>query len=330
MNILFTSIGRRSYMIDYFKNNLTVNDNVFAVNNELTYALQKADKYAICPSIYDNQYIPFLLEYCQENQVNALISLFDIDLPILAKNKKKFDEINVKLILSDEAFIEICNDKWESYKFLKDNDFNVPITFLSIDSFLEEINQKVTYPIVLKPRFGMGSIGIEIAYDEEELYFFYKKIRRVIESSYLKYESALDLDHCILIQQKLEGIEYGLDVHNSFNGEHIITVPKKKVAMRAGETDIAEIVKDSDLIQLGEKLAKVTRHIANLDVDIFKVKNKFYVLEMNARFGGQYPFSHVAGADFTKVIIDQLNNVEIDDLYFKEMKGVKDFKIEIL
>jgi len=333
MNILFTSIGRRSYMIDFFKNNLSENDKVFAVNSELTYALQKADDYAICPAIYDQQYIPFLIDYCQQNQITALISLFDIDLPILAKNKNKFEEINVKLILSDEFFVGICNDKWETYNFLKENDFNVPKTYLSVDSFFEALEQnKITYPVVLKPRFGMGSIGIEIAYDEEEVHFYYKKIKRIINASYLKYESSIDLEHCILIQEKLQGLEYGLDVHNSFKGEHIMTVPKKKLAMRAGETDIAEIVKNKELIQLGANLSKVTKHIANLDVDIFKVNDAYYVLEMNARFGGQYPFSHLAGADFTKVIIDQLKNKKIDynALKFREIKGCKDFKIEIL
>lgn len=330
MNILITSIGRRSYMIDYFKKNLTEKDKILAVNNELTYALTKADDYAICPSIYENQYIPFLLDFCKKHKVNALISLFDIDLPILAKNKDKFDEIDVKLILSNEKFISICNDKWESFKFLKEHNFNVPKTYLSIDSFLNDFNNsQISYPVVVKPRFGMGSIGIEVADDLEELIFYYKKIKKIITSSYLKYESAFDIENAILIQQKINGAEYGLDVHNSLDGEYLVTIPKRKIAMRAGETDIAQVLKNPALIQLGQRLASVTKHIANLDVDVFIADEQIYILEMNARFGGQYPFTHLAGLDLTKVIVKQLNNLTLNanDLFFNEIKGSKDFTI---
>lgn len=51
--------------------------------------------------IYDENYIPFLLKYCRENNITALISLFDIDIPVLSKNKKLFAEIGTKIIIAD-------------------------------------------------------------------------------------------------------------------------------------------------------------------------------------------------------------------------------------
>jgi carbamoyl-phosphate synthase large subunit len=43
-------------------------------------------------------------------------------------------------------------------------------------------------------------------------------------------------------------------------------------------------------------------HIGNLDCDIFESDGRYYLLEMNPRFGGGYPFSHVAGANYPDAI----------------------------
>ena len=66
------------------------------------------------------------------------------------------------------------------------------------------------------------------------------------------------------------------------------------------------------LKNIGEKLGKFTKHIANLDVDLFANENGIYILEMNARFGGGYPFSHMAGVNLPEAIIKWCNNENVD------------------
>ena len=113
MNILLTSAGRRTYMVDYFKEALNGSGKVFASNSILTHTLLKADNYVITPNIYNIEYIDFLLSFCKENGINAIISLFDIDLPILAKNRSKFEAQNISLVVSNFEATTICNDKWQ-------------------------------------------------------------------------------------------------------------------------------------------------------------------------------------------------------------------------
>jgi carbamoyl-phosphate synthase large subunit len=67
--------------------------------------------------------------------------------------------------------------------------------------------------------------------------------------------------------------------------------------MRSGETDVAITVKEPKLESLGKMLGEITQHPANMDVDVFFDGTDAYILEMNARFGGGYPFSHLAGVD---------------------------------
>ncbi len=324
MNILLTSAGRRTYMVQYFKNVLHGSGLVHASNSIMTYTLSQADKYVITPPIYDDYYIDFLLDYCKRENISAIISLFDIDLPVLSKNKKLFKENGINIIVSDEWVTELCNDKWRTYCFLKSNGFNQATTYISLDKAEQSLDKGIiTFPVIVKPRWGMGSIGIYQADTLEELRTFYAKLRRQIFDTYLKYESSIDKDACVVIQQKIMGQEYGLDVLNDLNGNYVTTIAKKKIAMRAGETDVAEIIENSPFSCIGQKLSETLKHIANLDVDCFMAETgEIYILELNCRFGGQYPFSHNAGVDFPKQITIWLNGGPTYDSLITPKLGV--------
>lgn len=324
MNILLTSVGRRSYLVKYFKDALGEKGEVHVSNsNSVSPAFQYADKSVVTPLIYDNNYILFLKNYCIENNINAIISLFDIDLPILSLNKKEFEDIGTKVIISDEKVINICNDKWETYKFLINNNFNTPKTFLGLDSAILAIsNKEIEYPVIIKPRWGMGSISIYEAENEKELKILYKKAIRSVMNTYLKYESMGNIEESILIQEKLKGQEYGLDVINNLNGEYQNTIVKKKFAMRSGETDCAEIIENKNMKKIGQLISSKLKHISNLDMDIFLYNGIIYILEMNARFGGGYPFSHMSGVNLPKAIVYWLEGKEFDKSLLIENIGL--------
>lgn len=327
MNILLTSVGRRTYMVQYFKEALNGSGKVHAANSIKTYTMDVADESVVTPLIYDDGYIDFLLKYCIENKINAIISLFDIDLPVLAKNKDRFTKVGITTIVSDSWFIKICNDKWLTYKFLKDNGIKTPASFLNIKDSLSAIKQgEVNYPLIIKPRWGMGSIGIFEADNADELQIFYNKTKRAIQNSYLRYESQQAPDQCIIVQEKLCGGEYGIDLFHDLEGNFLTSVCKKKIAMRAGETDGAEIIEDAKLNDLAVNISNLSKHIGNLDIDCFGVDDTFYVLELNCRFGGQYPFSHLAGVNFPAALIQMLTNQEINKQYLIAHSGSVGYK----
>ena len=308
MNILLTSVGRRTYLVRYFQNALSPDGKVFASNSEMTYAMLQADDYVITPPIYHKEYISFLIDYCKSNNISAILSCFDIDIPVLASHKKVFQEEGIQLVVSDYKTAEICNDKWLTYNKLKEIGIRTPETFVDIDSVKQRLkDNKLLFPLIMKPRWGMGSIGIMIVENMDELDVFYAKLQRIIFNTYLKYESQIDAEKCIVVQEMIKGQEYGLDILNDLNGEFVTIIAKKKIALRAGETDIAEIVDNKTFLEVGKKLSASLRHIGNLDVDCFINQNdEISILELNCRFGGQYPFSHLSGVDFPKQIIEWL------------------------
>ena len=331
MNILLTSAGRRTYMVEYFRQALDGDGKVFASNSVLTSTLLRSDGFVITPNIYDKQYIDFLLSFCKEKKIEAIISLFDIDLPILAKNRKVFENANIKLVVSNFEATAICNDKWLTYKFLSNIGLKQTQSFLKIDDVKAAIkNGSISYPLFMKPRWGMGSIGIYRIDNDEELDVLYKKLHREIFNTYLKYESAADRDSSIIIQQAIKGEEYGIEVLNDLEGNYVTTFAKKKLAMRSGETDIAETVDPRPFEKIGQALSSHLKHIGNLDVDCFVTeKGDIYILEMNCRFGGQYPFTHNAGVNIPKQIIEWLKGNPTNPKYTTQKNGVKSCK-EIL
>ncbi|MDZ7821453.1 MAG: ATP-grasp domain-containing protein [Candidatus Marinimicrobia bacterium] len=323
MDILLTSVGRRTYMVEYFKEALNHTGLVHAANSVETYAMKVADRSVVTPLIYNSSYIGFLLDYCLTNKVEAIIPLFDIDLPILSRNKDEFAANGITIVVADPDFIKICNDKWFTFNFFKSNRFRVPETYLSLSSALEAVSDNIIqYPLIIKPRWGMGSIGIFQADNREELKMFYRKTLNSINGSYLKYESQKAPEDSVIIQEKLCGGEYGIDIFNDLDGRLLTCVPKKKLAMRAGETDSAEILENRKLFEIGKTISSLAKHIGNLDIDCFFIENEFYVLEMNCRFGGQYPFSHMAGVNFPKALIHMLLGKKVESGFLKPSKGV--------
>lgn len=321
MNILLTSVGRRAYIIDYLRDvykRLFLVGNIIATNSDMnTTAMSVADKAFESPIIYDEKYIPFLLEICKSEKIDMLISLFDIDLMILAKNKSRFEEMGVKVIVSNENIINICNDKFEMLKYLKKINMPVPKTYIDLEEALKGADfDKNSY--ILKPRWGMGSLSIFEAENKKELEVLYEKAKRSIQKSYLRFESGADIDRAILIQEKIIGDEYGLDIFNDFKGENLTVTVKRKLAMRSGETDIAKVIENKELEDIGNKIAESLKHIGNLDMDILFDGQNAYIIDMNARFGGGYPFTHSAGVNELEALIRLCKNEKVNDLSVKK------------
>lgn len=329
MNVLLTSAGRRAYMVKFFKEAVGEKGSVHICNSDdNSVSFLYADKAVVSPLIYSDEYIQFLLDYCKNNRIDILISLFDIDLLVLASHINEFSKIGTTVVVSDQRFISICNDKWKTNEYLSKNGFCVPKTFLRFDDVIEALdNGDLRYPIIVKPRFGCGSIGISVANDEMGLMYHYKNVRTSIKNSYLSYESSqVSSSEMIIYQECLNGQEFGADIINDLSGRFRKTIIRKKLAMRAGETDIAEIVEESALEKALSKLGMMTGHIVNLDVDVFLVNNMPYILEMNARFGGGYPFSHMAGCDLPKAIINWARGDDVPDKMLDAKVGYKGYK----
>lgn len=308
MNLLFTCAGRRNYLINYFKEALNGSGKVIATDMQLSApAMNDADIAVVVPSIYDENYINSLLEVITLHKVKAVISLNDLELPILSKNKVKIENLGAKLIVSNENVIDITFDKVKTAQFLTEIGIKTPDTFSTLEEAKHKIAQKeLKFPLVVKPRWGSASIGIDFPLDEEELELSFRLQQIKLKRTILNDVSKSDYEKALLIQQKINGKEFGMDILNDFEGNYIGTFVREKLAMRSGETDKAVSVIDERFNVIGKTISENLKHIGNLDCDVLEMDGILYVLEMNARFGGGYPFSHEAGVNTPKIYIDLL------------------------
>lgn len=313
MNILFTCAGRRTYLLKYFKENMQPDDKVVATDMQLSApALQAADVRLQVPAVYDPKYIDITLNICKEQKIDSLISLNDLELPILAENKAKFEELGVKVIVSDPEVIDIAFDKYKTAQWVESIGLNAPKTYVTLMSAKEALAKgEIAFPLFMKPRWGSGSIGLETIDDMEELNIYYHLLMKKIKKTILATASVGD--EYIMIQEKLTGKEFGLDVMNDLKGNNVGVSVKQKLAMRAGETDKAITVDLPEVYEMGRKIGENLKHIGNLDVDIMQRANGDYcVLELNPRFGGGYPFSYEAGVNLPQAIIQWVKGEKVD------------------
>lgn len=295
INILILSCGSRNKIIQYFKKELEGKGKVIATDcSELAPALYDADKYYIVPRINEEGYLDTILDICKNNNVKAVLSLIDPELSLLAENKEIFLQNGIIPIISDFEVVEMCFDKYKMYQFLVANGFNTPKSYIDKEKFYQDVEAGIiSYPVFVKPVKGSASININICSTKDE-----------IEVLFNRFDN-------LMIQEYMNGTEYGADVYiDMITHEPVAIFTKQKIKMRAGETDKSVSVKDPSLFELIKKFVQKAGFIGIIDIDIFKVNDKYFISEVNPRFGGGYPHAYECGVNVPKLIINNLNRSE--------------------
>jgi carbamoyl-phosphate synthase large subunit len=93
------------------------------------------------------------------------------------------------------------------------------------------------------------------------------------------------------------------------SGEIVSIFTKKKIKMRAGETDKAVSFKEDRLFELIERFVKESGYRGQIDIDIFEMDGAYFISEVNPRFGGGYPHAYECGCDHMELIVNNLRGV---------------------
>lgn len=324
MNVLLTCAGRRSYEIGAFKDAVRGQGTVLACDADPNApALQMADGAFVVPRIDADDYVDELVRLCAHHHVGLLIPAFEPELPILAEREADFQAIGTIVLVSSPEVIATCYDKIRTATFLAGIGIRSPRTYLSLaDAGSALRTGELAYPVMVKPRFGVSSIGNHLAEDDAELTFYFDQCRRQIAATFLASSSANDPASAVLVQEGLDGQEYGLDIVNDLDGTYACTFVKRKLRMRAGQTDRAATVDDPDLLALGARIGTSLSHRGILDCDAFIDRDGICVIDLNPRFGGGYPFSHMAGANLPAALIAWAEDRDVDATWLRVRPGV--------
>lgn len=287
MNILILSCGTRNKIVQYFKKEIGNNGIVIATDMQKTApALYEADKQYIVPRMTDPGYINVIFEICKKEKINGILSLIDPELSLLAEYESEFKKLGVTVIGSSYELCELSLDKYAMYKWLSTHNYNCARSYMDFDEFKQS---EIEYPVFVKPAKGSASIAIAKADNENTARFLFSQNKGM------------------MVQEFLKGQEIGIDVYiDMISGEVVSIFAKKKLLMRAGETDKAVSFKDWKLFNLVEKFVLEMGFRGQIDIDIFDIDGEYYISEVNPRFGGGYPHAYEAGVNHINLILENL------------------------
>lgn len=299
INILILSAGTRNKIVQYFKKTLGENGKVIATDmSTIAPAIYEADKYYIVPRITEPGYIDIILDICKKENISGVLSLIDPELSLLAENEDKFKNIGTTVIGSSYELCERALDKMQMFQWLRSHGYNCAKSYVDKNEFFADVKTgKANYPAFVKPVRGSASIAISKVFDNETV------------------DLLFDHSDNLMIQEYLDGQEIGADCYiDLLSGELVSVFTKKKIVMRAGETDKSVSFKDEKLFDLIKKFVNESGWRGQIDIDIFEINGEYHISEVNPRFGGGYPHAYECGADHMKLIVNNLNGIVNSDV----------------
>ena len=294
IKVLITSAGRRVSLVRNFQKY----SKVFCcdMNPTLSAASQVSDGYFKVPRVTDKNYLEVLFDICKQNDIKIIIPTIDTELEILAKAKEEFLKEGIFIAISSEEICKTFYLKTSTEQFFRRFGFNTPKIVTNLKT--------AKYPLFAKLDNSSLSVGA-------------KKV-----NSFKEAKELLELNKNYIFQEFIEGVEYTCDVFIDKKGEVISIVPRERIEVRAGEVNKARSCKDREIIDEIKKLVPYLKGAyGTLTIQLFK-NEKIYFIEINPRFGGGYPLSYLAGADFAKYLID--------DYLGRELKYSEDWQDNLI
>lgn len=300
-NVLISSAGRRVALLNLFRNALRqvgVDGSVYAADvSSMSAAWHAADARFHVPPCTASDYIDHMLRLCRRERITLVVPTIDTELAVLAANRTRFTEQGTTVLVSAPPTVSLSNDKVLTNRWLREH------SFPTVDQALSSEGDRCRawpLPLIAKPRGGSSSTGL------------------------IRIERATDWDRLdgrgdYVIETVAAGQEFTVDALVTRAGRVRCVVPRLRLEVRGGEVSKALTVKSPAIEQLAfDLVSALPGAYGPLNVQMFRDHDgQLKVIEINARFGGGFPLSAKAGADFPAWIIRDLCG-SLDDQEFRD------------
>lgn len=328
MNILLTSAARRIDFVQFFQeamNGLNIEGTVIVTDPDPgAPAIQQADRSYITPHQTDENYLDTILSICEDEAIKMLIPLNDWEITKFAESRHELEQLGVRVFTPEVSTVQAMRDKHQYRELLGRFGVAAPISYLTVDEAAKGIeNQEVTWPLIVKPRNGSASVGINIVSSVEDMQFAYKQAVEAVKNSPITDDSIHDPEDNIVIQQVVDGEKYSVDIVNDLEGNYLTTLALKQLEMRGGDVDKAISVKNQAIMDVGRKIGENLKHIGYINTDVFYDGHDYYVIDINPRFGGGYAHSHAAGANIPSAYIALAAGKELHPEWLNDQENIE-------
>jgi carbamoyl-phosphate synthase large subunit len=292
--VLFTCIGRRVSLLRSFAaapRKLRLRASFCGTDaSPFSPALQLCDEACIVKPTTHPQYISQLLSIVRRHHVKLLIPTVDLDLPLLARNKGRFQRLGCRVLVSDPEVIDICRDKRRTFGFLTRHGFGTPQTMSVRTTLAAGRKGQLTWPRFLKRWDGYAGRDNAVVHTAAELRWHARRIPNAI------------------CQEFIDATEYTCDVYVDFEKRVRCVVPRRRIEVRCGEVSKGQTVRHPGIMEESRRLVeRLGAGPGVVTLQLFLTnEGEIKFIEVNPRFGGGVPLSIRAGADFPRWLLQEL------------------------
>jgi len=251
-------------------------------------ALKVMDQSYVIPQFSEQGCIEKIHSICEKENIHTVLPMTNKAIAFMDKNRDWFDKDNLSLYLSDSVVIKTCIDKRKLADFFQKNEIPSPKLVNPNETYLE-------FPLLAKEPCGEGGGNCFKLENQADFDFYSKK-----------------LPHHIF-QRFIQGREFSIDWFSDKKSVPVVTVPRERLATRAGEVMVSRIELIPEIIESAKKLGTrlQLRGPANFQ-GILEDSGKFLFTDVNLRFGSGVLHTIHAGADIPGMMLQELVGGSID------------------
>jgi len=295
--------------------------------DEFASGLYRTDVGYLVPRADEEGYVKKIIDIIQEEDADILIPGHDSELPKIAKNRHRIESKgDVEVLISPEKTVKIGSDKLETFRFLKENGFETPLTALPKE--MDKVIENRGFPVVIKPRTGSASAGLFIATDRDDLKDALSRSKDAIIQEYLVPENwGADLDKSDLRRQI---DEYSTEVIVSKEGRVVNSLSNWR-KMENGVPSVAKIRPYNEIRKVCEKIAQSLDVVGPVNFQARVTESGPTFFEINTRFSGSTAVRCAAGFNGPDAMVRNLvldEEIDKSDLEFENLIEIR-YKDEI-
>lgn len=284
--------------------------------------LQMADKCRLVPASDAPEYTDVLLGICEEEKIDVLIPGVSAELMGLSRRKSEFEAIGTKVSVSNPFSIDVANNKFLLYDFMKKAGLKTP-QFYRVQNVqdLKDACVKLGYPekgLCVKATESSGSRGIRIidpAKSRFDILFGEKP-----NSFYISLEELLlilgekETMPEMMAMEYLPGEEYSVDVLAD-DGKILYMAGRESNVILASIPQMATLRENEKAYKIAEDVVRELKLDGNVDLDFKMDANGEPVLmEINARLAATLAVFTAGGMNLLYLRVKQLLGEELPEV----------------
>tara|TARA_B100000315_G_scaffold177191_1_gene165752 strand:+ start:75 stop:1052 length:978 start_codon:yes stop_codon:yes gene_type:complete len=292
IKVLVTSAGVMSAVniIKALKLQSEINIHIIASDMDL-YApgLYLADEYYKSPALINqNKYLTFISDVVIKKGIDIIIPCYSKEIKLFSENKDHFESLGAKMILPSPKAIDLCDNKLHSINLV--NKLGIPVP-----EILENPTDE-SLPIFSKLSKGSGSEGAVYISNKHLL------------------ENALTSKGSRIYQEYIDGQEYTVDLISNYNKELLVSCPRKRLLIKAGQSVKGITIKSKRLSKYSEIICKEFGLVGVSNIQFIKRRNQYYFIEVNPRYAsGGLLLTVNAGVNLPLIALKLILDIKVND-----------------